>query len=258
MIVEPWVAGLDLTRIAATLDADSTITHVATVHHETTTGRLNDLAALAEVCQPRNVHMLVDAVSSFGGEPIPFVDRGLAAVAATANKCLHGVPGAAFVIVRRTALERGVSREYYLDLVALAREQERRGTPFTPSVHAYYALVEAVAETADEGGWPARNKRYRRHGQRIADTLRQLGVEPLLHDEECSAVLRAYRLPATAGYAELHDKLKAAGFVIYAGQGPLAQNIFRISVMGDVRDADVDRLTTVLRQVLANAGRDST
>jgi 2-aminoethylphosphonate-pyruvate transaminase len=258
VMAEPWVAGLDLARIAAILDADPTITHVATVHHETTTGRLNDLAALAEVCQTRNVHMLVDAVSSFGGEPIPFADHGLAAVAATANKCLHGVPGAAFVLVRRTALERGVSRAYYLDLVALAREQDRRGTPFTPAVHAYYALVEALAETAQEGGWPARNKRYLKHGQRVADALRQLGVEPLLPDEECSAVLRAFRLPATGGYPELHDKLKAAGFVIYAGQGPLAQDMFRISVMGDVRDADVDRLTTVLRKVLADAGRDIT
>lgn len=258
VIAEPWVAGLDLARIGAILDADSTITHVATVHHETTTGRLNDLAALADVCRPRNVHMLVDAVSSFGSEPIPFADRSLAAVAATANKCLHGVPGAAFVLVRRTALERGVSRAYYLDLVALAREQERRGTPFTPSVHAYYALVEALAETADQGGWAARNKRYLKHGQRIADALRQLGVEPLLRDEECSVVLRAYRLPAAGGYPALHDKLKAAGFVIYAGQGPLARDIFRISVMGDVHDADIDRLTAILRQVVVNPGRDST
>jgi 2-aminoethylphosphonate-pyruvate transaminase len=228
------------------------------VHHETTTGRLNDLAALAEACRSRDVRMLVDGVSSFGAEPIPFGDASLAAVAATANKCLHGVPGAAFVIVRRAALERAAPRAYYLDLLALAREQERRGTPFTPAVHAYYALAEALAETLDEGGWPARNKRYVAHGRRIADALGELGVEPLLSGDVCSAVLRAYRLPHDIGYTELHDKLKAAGFVIYAGQGHLARDIFRISVMGDLHDADVDRLLAVLRQVIDRTGREAT
>ena len=34
----------------------------------------------------------------------------------------------------------------------LARLQDQRNTPFTPAVHAYYALVEALREFADEGG----------------------------------------------------------------------------------------------------------
>ena len=85
--------------------------------------------------------LLVDAVSSFGAEAIEFADESLFAVAATANKCLHGVPGAAVVIARRERLESAVSRTYYLDLGRLMRLQEARNTPFTPAVHAYYALV---------------------------------------------------------------------------------------------------------------------
>jgi 2-aminoethylphosphonate-pyruvate transaminase len=41
---------------------------------------------------------------------------------------------------------------------------------------------------------------------------------------------------------QLHDALKARGFVIYAGQGGLSAELFRISTMGNIHPADVDRL----------------
>ncbi len=91
---------------------------------------------------------------------ITIADGGIVAVAATANKCLHGVPGAAFVIARRDALDKAASRTYYLGIARLAKLQDQRNTPFTPSVHAYYALVEALREFEDEGGWQARHQRY--------------------------------------------------------------------------------------------------
>ncbi len=52
-------------------------THVAIVHHETTTGRLNDLRALAGLCREHGAALLVDAVSSFGAEVIDFADSGV-------------------------------------------------------------------------------------------------------------------------------------------------------------------------------------
>src|SRR5256885_1407330 len=81
------------------------VPHVAAVHHETTTGRLKDLAGLGELCRQRGVGLLLDAVSSFGGERLGFANWNLEGCAATANKCLHGVPGACFVLARRSALE---------------------------------------------------------------------------------------------------------------------------------------------------------
>jgi 2-aminoethylphosphonate-pyruvate transaminase len=33
-------------------------------------------------------------------------------------------------------------------------------------------------------------------------------------------------------YAPLHDELKRHGYVIYAGQGPLAKEIFRVCCLG--------------------------
>jgi len=221
-VIFPWMQRLDLDAVTARLDAakkGAQFTHMAVVHHETTTGRLNDLGALGELCRARGLRLLVDAVSSFGAEPIDFADDSLYAAAATANKCLHGVPGASFVIVRRTALSQAASRTYYLDLGRLARMQDQRNTPFTPAVHAYYALVEALREFADEGGRAARYKRYAALAEQVRTGLATLGIEPVVAPEQSSVVLRSYQLPAGVSYTKLHDALKAEGFVIMRGRG---------------------------------------
>ena len=236
-----WMQAPDLAQIAARLDAGG-YSHVAVIHHETTTGRLNDLGAIAEVCHSRGVKLLVDGVSSFGAEAIDFAGGDIDAVAATANKCLHGVPGAAFVIVRRSALAKAASRTYYLDLGRLAKLQDQRNTPFTPSVHAYYALVEALREFDEAGGWRARHAHYKALADRVQAGLAARGMSLVLPEGASSVVLRAYRLPQGVTYETLHDGLKARGFVIYAGQGGLSKELFRISTMGAIAAADVDRL----------------
>ncbi|KWK97013.1 2-aminoethylphosphonate aminotransferase [Burkholderia ubonensis] len=236
-----WMQAPDLAQIAARLDAGG-FSHVAVIHHETTTGRLNDLGAIADVCRARGVRLLVDGVSSFGAEAIDFAGGDIDAVAATANKCLHGVPGAAFVIVRRSALAQAASRTYYLDLGRLAKLQDQRNTPFTPSVHAYYALVEALREFDEAGGWRARHARYKALADQAQAGLVARGMPLVLPEGASSVVLRAYRLPQGVTYEQLHDGLKARGFVIYAGQGGLSKELFRISTMGAIEAADVERL----------------
>jgi 2-aminoethylphosphonate-pyruvate transaminase len=251
--VGDWLRAPDFDSVAARLAKQpphAAFTHVAVVHHETTTGRLNDLRTLSDICRDRGAELLVDAVSSFGAEAIDFNDAALSAVAATANKCLHGVPGAAFVIVRRSALLNAASRAFYLDLGRLARLQDERNTPFTPAVHAYYALVEALREYDEQGGRPARYRHYGALAERVRAGLAALGIDPLIPAEQSSVVLRAYLLPPGMHYVRLHDALKAEGFVIYAGQGNLSDTLFRISTMGDLTSTDIDRLLDCIARLL--------
>jgi 2-aminoethylphosphonate-pyruvate transaminase len=244
-VVGSWMEAPDLNAIATRLDTaagGARFTHLAVVHHETTTGRLNDLQPLGELCRERGLGLLVDGVSSFGAEAFDFNDDSLSAVAATANKCLHGVPGASFVIIRRSALPQAATRTYYLDLGRLARLQDERNTPFTPAVHAYYALVEALREFAEQGGRVARYRHYAALAAQVRVGLGALGIEAAVPPEQSSVALRAYRLPAGLTYTTLHDSLKTDGFVIYAGQGGLSKTLFRISTMGHLTSADIDRL----------------
>jgi len=251
-----WTSPLDMDAVLATLDRHAEITHVATVHHETTTGRLNDIDALGALCCDRNLPMLLDGVSSFGAERIDPANWNLEAVAGTANKCLHGVPGLSFVIGRQRLWDqprRDVS-SVYLNLYGYYAGQHGDGfSPFTQSVQVAFALREAIAELREAGGWQARRETYRQRAAKIHETLSSLGVDSLLHTNEYSCVLRSYLLPESLSYMALHDELKAQGFVIYAGQGELAKRVFRLAYMGDIRQADLDALCSALQTAISRA-----
>jgi len=239
-----WGEEIDTQRLRIALDEHQDVSHVAVVHHETTTGRLNDVEPIARLCRQRHVDLLLDAVSSFGAEELDFDGCGITACAATANKCLHGVPGMSFVILRRDALRQDnvPQRTLYLDLNTYCREQDRGGTPYTQSVQTFYALDEALAEFEELGGWRARHRCYAALADQVRHGLVQLGIRPLLRDGASSVVLNAYHLPRGIAYERLHDHLKAHGFVIYSGQGAFAKSIFRISTMGEITASDIDRL----------------
>ena len=245
-----WGDAIDLDALNNLL-ASGEYSHVAAVHHETTTGRLNPVDEIASLCTTHGVQLLLDAVSRFAAESIPFEEPSLQAIAATANKCLHGIPGLAMVLCRRDALDQGIEpRSLSLHLPAWAEQQARQSTPFTPAVNAVLGLAQALEELARQGGWKARRSRYRELATRVADTLCSLGVHEWIAAEDSSCVLRSYHLPAGLTYTELHDGLKQQGFIIYAGQGDLAAKLFRISTMGEISDYDMARLEQALQIVI--------
>lgn len=255
IVASEWTAGMDLAGADAALTRDGSLTHVIAVHHETTTGRLNDIAALGALCVKHQRPMLLDGVSSFGGEDLRFAEWNLEAVAATANKCLHGVPGISFVVLRPevfTARASGAT-SVYLDLWRHWKEQPAGWSPFTQSVHVLYALQEALAELDDEGGWSARHARYVHRSTRVRHALRELGVEVFLREGEgvYSSILTSFHQPSNVSYAALHDGLKDRGFIIYAGQGPYLGKMFRIAVMGALGEGDLAELVAALRALIS-------
>jgi 2-aminoethylphosphonate-pyruvate transaminase len=251
-VTHQWMDAIDFERVSQLL-ANGEFSHLAAVQHETTTGRLNDISKLALLCEEYGVSMLLDAVSSFGAEAIPFDSPALLACAATANKCLHGIPGLCFVVSRRRAIETAVEPpcSLYLHLPLWAEQQDQGSTPFTPPVNALLALNQALAELKEQGGWRARHARYRKLADRVGRDLDRYNVKALLEPGVSSCVLRSYHLPDDRSYEDIHDGLKHRGFVIYAGQGKLATEMFRISTMGDITDYDMERLLASLAEVFS-------
>jgi 2-aminoethylphosphonate-pyruvate transaminase len=256
VVRSPWTEPMDLDAVARRLGQDRRLTHVVAVHHETTTGRLNDVAALGALCRGRGVALLLDAVSSFAAEELDFEGWNLEACASTSNKCLHGAPGVCFVLARREALEGRPSAacSVYLDLARYHQEQGRGYPPFTPSVQATYALREALAELAEGGGWRRRRQHYRELSGLLRDGLARQGALPLLADPgACSASLTSFRLPEGVDFARLYEGLKRERFVIYPGQQALAGAIFRLAVMGDLSRSDMEEFLSAFPAARAHA-----
>jgi 2-aminoethylphosphonate-pyruvate transaminase len=204
---------------------------VACVQHETTTGLLNPLGAIADAAEAAGARLFVDAVSSFAAHPL---DPRADVVCFNANKCLESLPGIAGVFWREGLELRATVP--VLDVGAYAD-----GIPATPNVQAFVALDVALDLLAAEDR-PARYERLARHVWRSGSR----SFEPLLPEPHRSHVLTSFRLGGRDP-DELNARALAAGFVIYHGQRHLRDEIFRVANMGAAMSEDViDELFGVL------------
>lgn len=236
-----FVTPVDPADVEHALAADPTISHVAVVHHETTTGLLNPVEAVARVAARHDRRAIVDAMSSLFGEPLDLAAEGLDFVVASANKCLQGVPGVAFVLGRRGALEALAGREprsVYLDLHGHFKSQESDNTPFTPAVQVLHAMEQALRELETEG-LPHRIARYAENARVLREGMAKLGLEALVPPGGRGNILTTFKLPAGVTYQTLHDAMKRRGYIIYAGQGAIATLGFRVANMGTLAPADM-------------------
>ncbi|MGL6414006.1 2-aminoethylphosphonate--pyruvate transaminase [Aeromonas veronii] len=237
--------------IEAMLARHPEITHLAMVHCETTTGMLNPLDEVAELCQRRGIRLIVDAMSSFGGIPIDMGHLGIEFLISSANKCIQGVPGFGFVIARRAALVAcaGRARSVSLDLHAQWQTMELQGGKwrFTSPTHTVLAFSQALRELDEEGGIEARHQRYSENQRTLVAGMAALGFAPLLPEQWQSPIITAFYSPAHPDYrfADFYQRLKAQGFVIYPGKVSQA-DCFRIGNIGDVTPERVRELLAAM------------
>lgn len=242
---------IDPARVDAFLLANPQISHLALVHFETGLGVLNDLAQLASVCERHSVQLLLDAISTFGALPMAFDSPALAAVALSANKCLHSVPGIAFVIARKTALQPTARRTLSLDLNAQWRKLENgHQWRFTPPTHVLLAFDQALDEWARQGKAERRLEQYQRLNQQLVRRLAEQGIVPLLDARHRAPMITTFLLPDAfaLSFEQLYRHLEAAQLIIYPSTYSTARS-FRIGCIGELVSNDIDRLADALRNV---------
>jgi 2-aminoethylphosphonate-pyruvate transaminase len=136
----------DAAEVDTLLKQDASITHVAIIHCETTSGILNPLGEIAETVAKHNRRLLVDSMSAFGALEIDVAALPCEAMAASSNKCIEGAPGIGFVICRTDAL--GLAKEnshsFSLDLHNQWEVMESSAQwRFTPPTHVMAAFHQA-------------------------------------------------------------------------------------------------------------------
>lgn len=221
---------------------------IAVVHHETTTGLINDLPAIADVARRTKRRLIVDSVSGLAGEALDFERVAPAAVCCTANKCIQGLPGVAFVLVRKqTPLH---VRSVYFDVQNMLEKQRKGDTPFTPAIQVTAAFEAALDELLEETV-AGRIARYQRAAQVVRKALAGLGLELALPAELRSNTITTARLPAKVGYEQIHERMRQDGYVIYAGQGDLKKTVFRIANMGQISEESLAGLGPALRRAVS-------
>lgn len=236
--LEPWPMPLIAEKVA---DYEA----VVCAHHETTTGRLNPVDKLSRICSDAYVNCLVDAVSSFGADPLDL--SYVHAVATSANKCLHGIPGVSMVFVRDWLMEEMSGfprRTFYMDLSLYVGDSP----PLTPPVPAVSALLQALREMP--GGAAQRQSTYQQRAEKIRATLASCGLQPAIPADQSSCTLTTAQIPdgyTSEGWLAAN---RQHGYLLYGCKGELKEEFFQVANMGELTDEMIDGWIELLPKLL--------
>lgn len=250
-----WDQRYEVEPVRVSLRQNAAIQVLAVVHHETSTGMINPIKEIGAIAKKAGRFLLIDGVSSLGGEEVDFNACNVGVIAGSSGKCIQGFPGIGFVLVRRDLMEQMVNyerRSVYLHLPTYYKEQEESSIPFTPAVQLYYAFDEALSELLEEGV-ANRIARYRKMAHLLRNWMRAIRVKFYLREPLWSSSLTSFFLPEGVYYDHLHDLLRERGFIIYAGQAQLEQSIFRVANMGALTEADLNGFMTAFEAILPEA-----
>ncbi len=255
---------------------------VTMVHNNTSTGSVNPVKDIGEVTKEHDVLLLVDTISSLGGDHVDVDDFHIDLCFSGSQKCLALPPGLSFISVSQKAwekIERKESKPFYLDLLKYKKSYPQ--TPFTIAINMVFALNESLKMLFEEG----LEKRIKRHeicAEMTREAVKALNLEPFVEDEVASKTVTSVKIPRDINipreiqrmYSDskkkmrdkaLRETLKKYGVLVAKGQSwkissdekvDLLGEIFRIGHMGLVTPKHIITTITALELTLKELGLD--
>jgi 2-aminoethylphosphonate-pyruvate transaminase len=247
-----------LEDVTLVLDADKVISHVWMIHCETTSGIINPIADIGQTAKNHDCVFMVDAMSSFGAIPLDMKAMNIDVMVSSSNKCIEGVPGFSYVLVKRDLLEAsaGASHSVVLDLFEQWRGLNTNGQfRFTPPTHALVAFHQALKEHEQQGGVEGRGARYTRNAQMLVKGMRDIGFSTLLNDNEAGPIIQTFLTPRDPNFhfEKFYEALRVRGFAIYPGK-LTKRSSFRIGNIGQIDETVIKSVLDAIRDVMAEMG----
>ena len=233
-----WGNFPEISQIETVIKEEPKLTHFFFVHHETTTGMLNPLTEMLELCKKYELDSIVDAMSSYAGLPIDLQKQPIDYLISSSNKCIQGMAGISFVIANKEKLKLTSNlqvRNLYLNLWGNHRHIEQTGQfQFTPPVQIVYSLNQSLDEFFKETQ-SVRTARYIKSYETLLEGIEQTGLDMLLPKSQHSKLLTAIVEPKSAKYnfKEMHDHFYENNVTIYPGKGA-KKDTFRIANIGAI------------------------
>ena len=261
-VEQEWGKAVDLEQVKAALDKAGPVKAVAIVHAETSTGALQPLDGLGELCHRHDALLIVDAVTSLGGLPVEVDKRQIDVCYSGTQKCLSCPPGLAPITFSDRAVAAFQKRKskvqsWYLDMNLIADywSDKSRAYHHTAPISMNYALHEALRLVLEEG-LPARFQRHQKNHQALLAGLAALGLEPVPPEGQRLPMLNAVKIPAGVDDKLVRTELlHRYGIEIGGGLGAFAGNVWRIGLMGESsKRHHVIRLLAALEEIFSRHG----
>jgi aspartate aminotransferase-like enzyme len=233
-----WGEVIDRVGIEHAVQRSPEIAWLWAVHCETSTGVLNDLPMLKEVCSARGIKLVLDCISSIGTVDLDLGGTHLAS--GVSGKGLGAFAGLSMVFYDHQVEPAPQALPRYLDLGLHA---SKNGVPFTMSSNLVFALRAALKrfgaarvfeEIADVTSWLSRG-------------LRGLGFQVVAPDGHASPAVITIALPEELNSGDVGERLEEAGYLLsYNSDYLLKRNWIQACLMGELSRETVSPLLELL------------
>ncbi len=253
-----WGDVFTLDEIKAGLEAHKPAV-LALVHAETSTGALQPMEGVGDLCREHNCLLLIDTVTSLGTTPIFLDEWGVDAAYSCSQKGLSCPPGASPFTFGERALAKldrrqGKVANWYLDMTTLANywDGKTRSYHHTAPINSMYAIREGLRLVTEEG-LEARWARHQQNAELLWEGLAELGLSCHIADPALRIpALTTVRVPDGVDAKAVASRLlNDYNIEIAGGFSKLAGKVWRVGLMGfNSRKENVTLLLAALREVL--------
>jgi aspartate aminotransferase-like enzyme/GNAT superfamily N-acetyltransferase len=237
-----WGSTIDLDQVALFMSRLPRGGWVWMVHHETSTGVLNPLSRVRELCVQHGLHLCADCISSVGAMPVDL--RGIHLATTASGKGLGSYPGLSMVFHDFTPKSQPARLPGYLDL---GHWYENASVPHTHSSNLVNALAVAVSHATSE-----RMQRIADNAAWLRASLVEAGFQVLALGDSASPGIVTIVMGGDTGMkaAELGDELEMRGFWLSYRSGYLLErNWIQVALLGDPEREKLEKLLRVMRVV---------
>ncbi len=253
-----WGKAVQPEMVSEALDKEPDIKFVTICHNETSTAVLNPLPEIAKITKENGTILLVDGITSVGGDYVYPDKWGVDILFTGSQKCLGCPPGLGMIMVGPRAWEMINKRDripsYYLNLPAYKRSFEKNSEPpFTSAISLIYALHEALRMILEEG-YENRVKRHRLMAEALRNGIEALGLQLLAEKRYESNTITAARYPDGVEDGAFRKAMQKHGVLVAGGQAHLKGKIFRVAHMNIIAEREILIVLAIIGLVLREIG----
>ena len=245
-----WAEYPDVNIIEEKLSNNPDVKVVAMVFHETSTGMINPVYEVGQLCKKYGKLFFVDCVSAAGGENIDVVRNNIDVATGVGGKCVGAFPGSAYICAKESLLE-SIKEEdcknVYLNLYKHYHyAKNTRQTPNTPNLTLFWALNAALTNIINKG-LDKQIETYKERAKILRNGIKELGLRVLLDEKYMSNSVTSVFLPDRIKVDDFLAEMEKDGYVLYAGKGKYyEQNMFQVANMGNIKIEECYELLKII------------
>ncbi|MED2980510.1 aminotransferase class V-fold PLP-dependent enzyme [Bacillus thuringiensis] len=215
------------------------------VHHETSTGMLNDLEELNTLCKGNQIKLCVDCISSIGAISLDLKDVYFAS--GVSGKAIRSYTGISFVF-HNHIIQINEAVPAYMDI---GMYEENKSIPYSQSWNLIYALQEALKRFEDETAFVKIKETY----DYVEEAITSMGLKLVSPKEHAAKIILTIQLSEGQSSKTVGDALALQGYIVHYESAYLQKNNWiQIACLNHYKERDMKRILNCLQMCLFQSG----